>query len=176
MKNIIGLLVIAMMFLCGTVYAQEVGILGIELGKLLINCKAGEGKRPCYHGYGAGLREVLTYPEHGLGDLYVSLDPSERAMQISLRFDADKKGDLILELLKDKFGKPHKIKQSTVQNQMGMSFVNINADWTINGHVISFLKRGSEVNKGFLALYHRDKVKELEEKGRKQERELKKIF
>ena len=59
---------------------------------------------------------------------------------------------------------------------MGAYFDNIHAEWIINGHLISFLKRGAELNKGFLYLYHRDKVRELEEKERQREKELKKAF
>jgi hypothetical protein len=180
MKTLVIALVIGMVFCGGNIYAQEVGILGIELGKPLINCKEAEGKRPCYHksGYGSGgLNEVLTYPEHGLGNLYVFIDSSsEKVMEISLLFNPDDKGDLILNLLIDKFGNPSKIKRFSVKKQMGTTFDNIYADWIIKGHSISFRKRLSKVNEGMLVLYHRDKVKELDEKERKRTKELKKAF
>jgi hypothetical protein len=173
MKKFIWLMVIGLMFLCGNVYAQGVGILGVELGEPLVSCEESEGKRPCLH---RGLT-VLSYPEHGLGSLYAWLDSSgSKVMMIMLLFDPDKKGDLILELLTGKFGPPHKIKRFMSQNRMGVSFDNISANWFIKGHAISFRKRGSKVNEGDLFLYHKDKLREMSEEERDKAKGLKKTF
>jgi hypothetical protein len=176
MKKIIGLLLVGMLLLLvGSVFGQEVGILGVELGETLLSCKEAEGKRPCYHA-GAIYHEVLFYPEHGLGDVRVKLDSDKRVVLISLAFDSESKGDLVLELCEGKFGKPHKIKKAPVTNRMGVVFDNIEAIWVTKGHKILYSKRSSAVNRGTLDLIRKDEAQRMEEEFKKIDKDLKKRF
>jgi hypothetical protein len=186
MIKLIGLLLIGMLFCCGNVYAQEVGILGIILGKPLPMCGSGEEKEVCYYSkenQSWRADQVTRKNEHECwssvtyGDLYVEFDSEKkRVIAITLWFSSEEKGDLILKLLMNKFGKPKEHKVFPVQNRMGATFENVMSVWVINGNTVYYKKRSSSIKEGLLVLYNMEFAQLKQKEEKEKEEKLKKTF
>jgi hypothetical protein len=186
MKTLINALVIGMVFYAGNIYAKDVGILGITLGKSLPRCNSGEEKEVCYYSkedQSWQADQVTRKNQHECwsavtyGDLYVEFDSEKkRVIAITLMFSSEDKGELILKLLVNKFGKPTEHKQFPVQNRMGAVFDNVKCSWVIDGNTIHFRKRTNQLDRGFLILYNKEFDFVFEKEQKEKEDKLKKTF
>jgi hypothetical protein len=71
-------------------------------------------------------------------------------------------------LVKDKFGSPTKIDNTSVQNRMGATFTKLENHWYLKGCTIYLSNIESKIDEGFLRITHPDKERQDVEKFKKE--------
>jgi hypothetical protein len=182
-KYIIVILTLVIVLTSGAItesYAGEVRdvtILGITLGKSLGNvgirkCEFKEDS-DCYikdeHGTGeycfTQVRKNLSFDMSIYVTTFVECDITSPIENIDASFDSDDYGK-VLSLLISKFGRPHKTKDSVVQNRLGAKYQKIENEWTVRRHWI-YLTNRYKIDEGRLRVLHPDELRREQEKSSK---------